>query len=285
MSRAKVISLLNQKGGVGKTTMTLNMSRGINRSGHKVLMVDLDTSQASLTVATIGHLQDGDKGVVDVLVAGTPVSSLVRSTSIKNLDILPSEKAYRGLNVPVDILLSNKPESSSLLKKALDEVVGDYDYIVIDCGPTLGLPTMNALMSSDYCIIPTLSDYLSLVSIKDTRKTISVAEAANERLVCLGPVLTMLDKREAISDDSKELLTRMFKDNTFNTFIQTNVKFKVIPAERKSIFEAASKSNKGVKNYEDFTNEVLEKIKTHELSKSLNISKVSRQDVIQEGRC
>lgn len=261
MEKAKVISIINQKGGVLKTTTVLHLGSALAKMGKKVLLIDLDVSQANLTISTIGQLDEEGRGVLHAFMKDCTLNQVTYETSQENLSIIPSEIKYQGKTITLDIVLASEPGADRTFKKLLKPLMEYYDFILIDNGPTLGMATINSLVASDYFLIPTLADYLSLVGVQKTMETIElIREKLDHEIENLGLVLTMIDGREAIAKDSQEILNRAFDGKVFNTCIQRNAKFKELAQSRNTIFDVTKKSDKGNKNYTDLANEVLERL-------------------------
>lgn len=261
MEKAKVISIINQKGGVLKTTTVLHLGSALAKMGKKVLLIDLDVSQANLTISTIGQLDEEGRGVLHAFMKDCTLNQVTYETSQENLSIIPSEIKYQGKTITLDIVLASEPGADRTFKKLLKPLIEYYDFILIDNGPTLGMATINSLVASDYFLIPTLADYLSLVGVQKTMETIElIREKLDHEIENLGLVLTMIDGREAIAKDSQEILNRAFDGKVFNTCIQRNAKFKELAQSRNTIFDVTKKSDKGNKNYTDLANEVLERL-------------------------
>lgn len=261
MEKAKVISIINQKGGVLKTTTVLHLGSALAKMGKKVLLIDLDVSQANLTISTIGQLDEEGRGVLHAFMKDCTLNQVTYETSQENLSIIPSEIKYQGKTITLDIVLASEPGADRTFKKLLKPLIEYYDFILIDNGPTLGMATINSLVASDYFLIPTLADYLSLVGVQKTMETIElIREKLDHEIENLGLVLTMIDGREAIAKDSQEILNSAFDGKVFNTCIQRNAKFKELAQSRNTIFDVTKKSDKGNKNYTDLANEVLERL-------------------------
>ena len=276
MSTGNVISVINQKGGVLKTTTVLHLGSALARMGKKVLLIDLDVSQANLTISTIGQLDEEGRGVLHAFFKDCTLNEVTYPTSQENLFIIPSEITYKGRTIPLDVALASQPGSDIILKKLLKPLRDYYDFIIIDNGPTLGIATLNSLSASDYFMIPTLADYLSLVGVQKTMQTIEqIRENLDHEIENLGLVLTMIDGRESIAKDSEKILNDAFGGKVFKTFIQRNSKFKELAQNQTTIFDVTKNSDKGNKNYRELAEEVLERLGMKTVTKS--VSKASKK--------
>lgn len=261
MEKGNVISIINQKGGVLKTTTVLHLGTALARMGKKVLLIDLDVSQANLTISTIGQLDDGSRGVLHALFKDCSLNQATYPTSQENLFIVPSEIKYQSRTIPLDVALTGQAGADQILKKLIKPIKDEYDFILIDNGPTLGIATINSLVASEYFMVPTLADYLSLVGVQKTMETIEqVRDALEHNIENLGLVLTMIDGREAIAKDSEKILNNAFEGKVFNTCIQRNAKFKELAQSQKTIFDVTKNSEKGNKNYRELATEVLQRL-------------------------
>jgi len=261
MKNGKVISVINQKGGVLKTTTVLHLGSALARMGKKVLLIDLDISQANLTISTIGQLNEEGRGILHAFFKDNTLNQVTYPTTQENLFIVPSEITYKGRTIPLDVALASQPGSDQILKKLIKPVMNEYDFVIIDNGPTLGIATLNSLIASEYFLIPTLADYLSLVGVQKTMETIEqVRENLDHQIENLGLVLTMIDGRESIAKDSEAILNNAFEGKVFNTCIQRNSKFKELAQNQTTIFDVTKNSDKGNKNYRELAEEVMTRL-------------------------
>lgn len=257
----KVISVINQKGGVLKTTTVLHLGSALAKMGHKVLLIDLDVSQANLTISSIGNLEEESRGVIHAFFKDCTLNQVIYPTAQENLHIVPSEKKYKGMTIPLDVALAAQAGKDTILKRLIKPIAEEYDFILIDNGPTLGVATVNSLVASDYFIIPTLADYLSLVGVQATIETIEqIREGLEHNIENLGLVLTMVDGRESIGKDSLQILNSAFEGKVFNSSIQRNSKFKELAQKQRTIFDVEKNSEKGNKNFRELALEVLSRL-------------------------
>lgn len=222
----KVIAFSNQKGGVGKTTTCVNMSAYLANKGKKVLIIDLDP-QGNATTGLGFAKSDIKTSVYNALIDETPVSSIALKTSIDNLDILPSNIDLAGAEVELVYI----KDRERVLRKMLEEVRKFYDYITIDCPPSLGLLTINALAAADTVIIPIQSEYYAMEGLSQLMNTIKlVVKHLNDKLKIEGVVLTMNDNRAIISRQISEEIRKFFGKRVFDTVIPRNIRLAEAPS-------------------------------------------------------
>lgn len=246
----KVIAFSIQKGGSGKTTSVVNIGAGLARKGNKVLLIDLD-AQANLSQCF--GLPEPEKSVSDVLVRR---DSMPIQTINDHIDIVPANLALAN----IDLQLAAMFQREMLLKKALEQVKDDYDFVLIDCPPTLGILVINALVASDYVLIPMQSQYLATSGFKMLYDTVAmVNENMNEKLRILGVFMTYYDDRKKLNKTSREMIKTDFGDLFMETFIRNNISLAEAPVKGKDIFSYKPSSN-GAKDYEALVNEVLSRL-------------------------
>ena len=250
----KTIAFSNQKGGVGKTTTCVNMAAYLASKGKKVLLVDLDP-QGNAT-SGLGYAKSEIKtSVYNALIDEAPVSGIALKTSVANLDILPSNIDLAGAEVELVYM----KDRERILKKMLSEVKGFYDYITIDCPPSLGLLTINALAAADTVIIPIQSEYYSLEGLSQLMNTIKlVVKHLNDKLKIEGVVLTMYDSRAIISKQISAEIKKFFGKRVFDTIIPRNVRLTEAPSHGVPIMLHDPKCA-GARAYSELTDEYLEK--------------------------
>ncbi len=250
-----IFAISNQKGGVGKTTTVLNIGVYLAKKGKSILLVDIDP-QANLT-SGIGIKRDrNDKeflSIYDVLINKTEPISVIKKTRIENLDIIPSAIELAGAEIELVNLMSRE----AILKKNLDKIKHDYDFILIDCPPSLGLLTINAHVAADKILIPVQAEYYALEGLGQLINTIKLVKSnLNQELEIGGVVLTMFDNRTNLSKDIAVELNQHFSDRLFDTLIPRNIKLSEAPSHGKSIQEYEPTST-GAQAYDRLTDEIL----------------------------
>ena len=244
-----VISLLNHKGGVGKTTSAINIGAGLVELGHKVILIDLDP-QANLTLSLGIPRQK-----VTIYEAIRGESQLDPFTVKPGLDVITSSLDLSG----AEMELINEAGREYILQELFDPIREAYDYIIIDCPPSLGLLTLNALTSSDYVYIPLQTEFLALQGLAKIKQVIDkVRFRLNKQLQIGGVIATMYDHRKVLNRDVVETIHKYFGEKVFRTLIRDNVALAEAPAQRKDIFGYNRRSN-GAKDYLSLCKEVVER--------------------------
>lgn len=250
----KIIAIANQKGGVGKTTTSVNLSASLGVLEKKVLLIDADP-QANSTSGLGIDVEAVEIGSYQVLEHTVSARQAIVETSTPNLDIIP---AHIDL-VAIEIELVDKEQREYMLKKALADIKDDYDYILIDCAPSLGLLTLNALTAADAVIIPIQCEYFALEGLGKLLNTIkSVQKIHNAELDIEGLLLTMYDARLRLSNQVVEEVQKHFNDMVFQTIIQRNVRLSEAPSYGESIISYDA-SSKGASNYLSLAKEIINK--------------------------
>lgn len=252
----KIISIANQKGGVGKTTTSVNLSTILAKKGKKVLMIDADPQGNASS--GVGFDKEIEESVYDILVGETDIKDVVNKTKIKNLSICPSNINLAGAEVELVSVMSREYR----LKEKLDVVKGDYDYIIIDCPPSLGLITLNAFTASDSILIPVQCEYYALEGLGQLMNTINlVKKHLNKDIEIEGALLTMYDVRTNLSNQVVKEVKRYFNDKVYKNVIPRNVKLSEAPSYGMpiSLYDPRSK---GAKSYEKFVKEFLKSNET-----------------------
>ncbi|MCP4897776.1 MAG: ParA family protein [bacterium] len=249
-----IVAITNQKGGVGKTTTAINLSAGMAQKGLKTLLVDLDP-QSNSTMSHIS-LDEIETNMFDVLSNEVPIGDVVIPSSVDNLFLAPSKIAMAKLEVS----LIGELDAPYRLKDRLSEAAGEYDAIVLDTPPTLGLITVNALVAASHVLVPIQSSYFALEGTDDLLVTIDKIKARpNTELQLLGVLITMYDRRTVISRQVATEIREVFGDLVFDTHITKSVRLEESPAHRTSIFEHAPSST-GAYEYYRLCEEVLQRV-------------------------
>ncbi|TAI49301.1 ParA family protein [Flagellimonas allohymeniacidonis] len=252
----KIIAIANQKGGVGKTTTTVNLAASLGVLEKKVLLIDADP-QANATSGLGVDVDSVEKGTYQLLEHTLGVEDVIISTDSPNVDLIP---AHIDL-VAIEIELVDKDNREYMLKEALRGLHDRYDFILIDCAPSLGLLTLNALTAADSVMIPIQCEYFALEGLGKLLNTVkSVQKIHNYDLDIEGMLLTMYDSRLRLSNQVVEEVKKHFADMVFDTIIQRNVRLSEAPSYGESIIKYDA-SSKGATNYLNLANEILKKNK------------------------
>jgi len=249
----KIISIVNQKGGVGKTTTAVNLAAALAESGKFVLLVDLDP-QGNATSGLGIKYQELEKGLYHALVGDARMHDVVFNTAHAGLRVVPATNDLAGANIELVSVDGREKKLSNILS----EVHHAYDYIIIDCPPSLGILTLNGLVAADHILIPVQAEYYALEGLGQLLKTITmVKENIKPELNVLGAVLTMFDGRNRLSEEVLHELYKFFPNNIFRSVVPRTVRLAEAPSFGKSIFHYEP-SGKGAKAYERLARELLD---------------------------
>ena len=249
----KVIAVANQKGGVGKTTTTVNLSTLLAKKGKKVLLIDTDP-QGNAT-SGLGVTKELELSVYDILVGETTFEETIEKTAIKNLSVCPSNISLAGAEVQLVSMMSREQR----LKVKLDEIKDKFDYILIDCPPSLGLITLNAFTASDTVLIPVQCEYFALEGLGQLLNTVNlVKKHLNKSLEIEGALLTMYDARTNLSNQVVKEVKKYFEGKVYKTVIPRNVRLSEAPSYGMPICMYDARS-KGSRCYDKFAKEFIKK--------------------------
>lgn len=247
----KIVSLANQKGGVGKTTTTVNLGTILAKKGKKVLLIDADP-QGNAT-SGLGVEKEVEYSTYDILVNDAKIQDAIQDTIIKNLKVCPANMSLAGAEVELVSMMSREQR----LKEKLDEVKDYFDYILIDCPPSLGLITLNAFTASNSVLIPVQCEYFALEGLGQLINTINlVKKHLNKEIQIEGALLTMYDIRTNLSNQVVKEVKKYFENKVYKTVIPRNVRLSEAPSYGMPITEYDPRS-KGAKSYTKFAKEFL----------------------------
>jgi len=252
----KVISIANQKGGVGKTTSAINLAASLAVIEHSTLIIDIDPQ--SNTTSGLGiDSKTVKNSIYEVLVDGIKISETICETELESLDLVPSHINLVG----AEIEMVDRSQRERILTKAIEEVKDNYDFIIIDCPPSLGLLTINSLTASDSVLIPVQCEYFALEGLGQLLNTIKIVrQHMNPELEIEGVLLTMYDTRTRLSNQVAEEVKRYFDDRVFSSVISRNVRLAEAPSFGKPaiLYDASSV---GAKNYLSLAREIIQQNK------------------------
>jgi chromosome partitioning protein len=250
----KIIAIANQKGGVGKTTTACNLAAGLAVKGYRTILIDLD-QQRNATHSF--ELPEVEITLADVLVGSKKelkdVREAIYETHLENLDLIPA-------NIRLALVEKQLTVGEQYRLKDAISKLQEYDFVLIDCPPSLGATLTQALLASQYVLVPIAAEYYPLEGVIDLDETIEETKRANASLQVLGYLMTRYDKRNGICKEALDKVKGMYGDFVFESIINTNVSLQTAPAYKKSIYEHAPDS-KGSENYLFLTDEVLERLK------------------------
>ena len=260
----KIISVINQKGGVGKTTTVINLAAGLTTKGKKILVIDLDPQGNATTGLGLSNNDNSDRTIYGVLNGTRKVSEVITKTNIENLDLITSNVDLSGLEVET----AGDTRRAFILKEQITAYFNDsrglYDYVIIDCPPSLSLLTIMALVASNSLVVPLQTEFFALEGLTQLMKTIErIKINLNPDLLIKGILLTMYDKRNKLSSQVEAEAREYFKDKVYQTVVPRNVRLSEAPSHGVPVL-VYDKTCPGSKSYFNFTEEFLDKEKTME---------------------
>ncbi|MCK6640948.1 MAG: AAA family ATPase [Bacteroidia bacterium] len=269
----KIIAIANQKGGVGKTTTAINLAASFAVLEHRTLLVDADP-QANATSGVGFDPKNVKTSVYECIIDGKDPRDIILQTSTPNLDILPAHIDLVG----AEIEMINLPNRERMMKGALEKIKKDYDFIIIDCSPSLGLVTVNALTAADSVVVPVQCEYFALEGLGKLLNTIKIVQSRlNPELAIEGILLTMYDIRLRLSNQVVEEVKTHFQSMVFDTIIQRNTKLGEAPSFGETIIMHDATS-KGAINYLNLAREILQKNNMTRLSDEEKIINITQGD-------
>jgi len=250
--RAKIVAIANQKGGVGKTTTAINLASCVAEAGHRVLLIDMDPQGNSSS--GVGFERDlCEVSIYQALTGENTIDEIVYATEYENLLLVPSTTDLAG----AEIELVDQAEREFILRDALENMERPFDFVILDCPPSLGLITVNALVAADTVLVPIQTEYYALEGLGHLLRTISlIHDHLNPKLALEGILLTMYDARTNLSEQVADEVHEHFGELVFQTVIPRNVKLSEAPSFGQPIINY-DRSSRGSKSYRDFANEFL----------------------------
>ena len=260
----KIISVINQKGGVGKTTTVINLAAGLSAKGKKILVIDLDPQGNATTGLGLSNIQNSEQTIYNVLNGNKKISEVIQSTNFENLNLITSNVDLSGLEIET----AGDSRRAFKLKDELTAILNDsgalYDYILIDCPPSLSLLTIMALVASDALVVPLQTEFFALEGLTQLMKTIQrIKNNLNPKLSIRGILLTMYDRRNKLSGEVEKEARNYFKEKVYQTVVPRNVRLSEAPSHGVPVL-IYDKLCPGSKSYFSFTDEFLNQDKSVE---------------------
>ncbi len=263
-----IIAIANQKGGTGKTTTAINLSAALAKKGLSTLLIDID-AQAHASLGLGVEVENLSYSIYDVMVKNIELDLAILPTKIKNLDIVPAASVLTGAQLEIADLLGREMVLRSAIYKMVNTSQRRYDYLIIDCSPSLNLLTINSLVAATTLLVPIQTHYFSLEGMKELFSTIQIVrDRLNSELGILGILPTLFDTRTRMNRDILSQIRRHFKEKVFSTPIRMNVKLAEAQIHKKSIFDYDANSN-GAKDYLALTERVVELTQLPEVKREL----------------
>jgi len=276
---SKIISVANQKGGVGKTTTAINLAACLALSGQKVLIIDIDP-QGNASSGLGVNLRENQKGIYELLAGNASLDQVIYPTEIDTLKIIPSNVDLAG----AEIELVGRDHRETILRMALNGVNAEYEFIVIDCPPSLGLLTLNALTVSQSVLIPMQCEYYALQGLNQLLKTLKrIQKSINPDLKVEGILLTMYDNRTLLTSQVENHVKKYFSEFLMKTIIPRNIRLSEAPSHGKPIILYANRS-KGSDSYVELAQEVIQRTKGEMVSPKTEPQEIPYEEWIKENQ-
>ncbi|MBI34266.1 MAG: chromosome partitioning protein ParA [Flavobacteriales bacterium] len=273
----KVLAIANQKGGVGKTTTSMNLAAALGVLEKKVLVIDADP-QANATSGLGFDPRNITNGIYECLINEVEPKDIILTSSSPNLDLIPAHIDLVGAEVE----MINLPNREKMMRMAIDKVKDNYDFIIIDCSPSLGLITINALTAADSVVIPVQCEYFALEGLGKLLNTIKIVQTRlNNDLIIEGILLTMYDTRLRLSNQVVDEVKTHFQDLVFDTIIQRNTKLGEAPSHGESIIMHDA-SSRGATNYLNLAREVLQKNNATKMNQEDKIVDLNQESEVKK---
>ena len=276
---SRIISVANQKGGVGKTTTAINLAACLALSGKKVLIIDIDP-QGNASSGLGVNLRENQKGIYELLAGNASLDQVIYPTEIDTLKIIPSNVDLAG----AEIELVGRDHREKILSMALNGVNAEYEFVVIDCPPSLGLLTLNALAVSQSVLIPMQCEYYALQGLSQLLKTLKrIQKSINPDLKVEGILLTMYDARTLLNGQVENHVKKYFSEFLMKTIIPRNIRLSEAPSHGKPIVLYANRS-KGSDSYVELAQEVIQRTKGEMVSPKTELQEITYEEWIKENQ-